>query len=246
VLKSSASGIVGQIRQFVDHSQIWIVLIATGIAAGLVAAFLDVASDWLADLKGGVCGNIQHGGKFYLNQAFCCWGTDRLDQCVDWRSWGAVLGAKSKGGVYVVEYIIFLILSVLFAAFASILVKDYAPYARHSGIPEIKTVLGGFVMRNFMGAWTLVIKSLGLCLAVASGLWLGKEGPLVHVACCCANLLVKGFSDINSNEGMLMIMRLYQHGLMREQHESARSSPPQQQQAYLSPSAHQSAACYSA
>ena len=35
-------------------------------------------------------------------------------------------------------------------------------YAKHSGIPEIKTVLEGFVIRRFMGTWTLVIKSLGL------------------------------------------------------------------------------------
>ena len=46
--------------------------------------------------------------------------------------------------------------------FASILVRDYAVYAKHSGIPEIKTVLGGFVIRRFMGFWTLVVKSLGL------------------------------------------------------------------------------------
>ena len=39
------------------------------------------------------------------------------------------------------------------------------------------------------------------CLAVASGLWLGKEGPLVHVACCCANLLTKLFPALNDNEG---------------------------------------------
>lgn len=35
-------------------------------------------------------------------------------------------------------------------------------YAKHSGIPEIKTVLGGFVIRRFLGGWTLVTKSLGL------------------------------------------------------------------------------------
>ena len=45
---------------------------------------------------------------------------------------------------------------------ASILVREYAPYAKHSGIPEIKTVLGGFVIRRFMGFWTLIVKSLGL------------------------------------------------------------------------------------
>jgi hypothetical protein len=50
----------------------------------------------------------------------------------------------------------------VFAITASVLVEEYALYAKHSGIPEIKTVLGGFVIRRFMGTWTLVIKSLGL------------------------------------------------------------------------------------
>jgi chloride channel 3/4/5 len=38
------------------------------------------------------------------------------------------------------------------------------------------------------------------CLAVASGLWLGKEGPLVHVACCCANLVMKPIDTLKNNE----------------------------------------------
>jgi chloride channel 3/4/5 len=80
------------------------------------------------------------------------------------------------------------------------LVVRFSPYAKQSGIPEIKTVLGGFVIRRFLGAWTLAVKSIGLCLAVASGMWLGKEGPLVHVACCCANLFMKLFPSINGNE----------------------------------------------
>lgn len=41
-------------------------------------------------------------------------------------------------------------------------------------------------------------------LAVASGMWLGKEGPLVHVACCCANLMIKPFASINGNEGLFI------------------------------------------
>jgi chloride channel 3/4/5 len=51
---------------------------------------------------------------------------------------------------------------VFFAACACFLVRNYAVYARHSGIPEIKTILGGTVIRHFMGPWTLAIKSLGL------------------------------------------------------------------------------------
>ena len=49
-----------------------------------------------------------------------------------------------------------------FALSAAFLVKEYAIYAKHSGIPEIKTLLGGFVIRRFLGTWTLAIKSLGL------------------------------------------------------------------------------------
>ncbi|KAF2144278.1 uncharacterized protein K452DRAFT_349989 [Aplosporella prunicola CBS 121167] len=199
-LYAGAHGVVGQIRQIADASQIWLVLIATGLASGLIAAFIDVASDWLGDLKTGYCSNEGGDGKFYLNKIFCCWGFDEFAQCADWHSWSNALGAKSKGGSYFSEYFVFVILSVFFAACASILVKHHAIYAKHSGIAEIKTVLGGFVIRYFMGTWTLVIKSLGLCLAVASGLWLGKEGPLVHVACCCANLFMKLFPVLNDNE----------------------------------------------
>jgi chloride channel 3/4/5 len=32
-------------------------------------------------------------------------------------------------------------------------------------------------------------------------MWLGKEGPLIHVACCCANVFTKLFRNINDNEG---------------------------------------------
>lgn len=51
---------------------------------------------------------------------------------------------------------------VFFALCAGILVQEYSVYAKHSGIPEIKTVLGGFVIRRFLGTWTLVTKSVGL------------------------------------------------------------------------------------
>ena len=46
------------------------------------------------------------------------------------------------------------------------LVREFSPYAKHSGIPEIKTVLGGFVIRHFLGGWTLVTKTLGLVSVV--------------------------------------------------------------------------------
>lgn len=72
------------------------------------------------------------------------------------------MGISSAGGGYVVEYVLFVLFSVLFAISAALLVKQYSTHAKHSGIPEIKTVLGGFVIKRFLGGWTLVTKSLGL------------------------------------------------------------------------------------
>lgn len=81
ILQSSTKGLSGYILQIADASQIWCVLIATGIAAGTIAAFIDVASDWLGDIKAGMCGNVENGGKFYLPKQFCCWGVDGEAVC---------------------------------------------------------------------------------------------------------------------------------------------------------------------
>ena len=75
-LYSSTSGVVGYLRQLLDSSQIWAVLIATGVAAGIITACIDIASDWLGDLKTGYCSNGPGGGRFYLNKGFCCWGLE--------------------------------------------------------------------------------------------------------------------------------------------------------------------------
>lgn len=78
VLLSNTKGLWGHAYRFADDSQIWIVLIATGIAVGAIAAGIDVVSDWLGDLKTGYCGNVAAGGRFYLNKYFCCWGLDGM------------------------------------------------------------------------------------------------------------------------------------------------------------------------
>lgn len=48
-------------------------------------------------------------------------------------------------------------------------------YAGGSGIPEIKTILSGFVIHGYLGGRTLFTKSVGLALSVASGLSLGES-----------------------------------------------------------------------
>ena len=54
-------------------------------------------------------------------------------------------------------------------------------------------------MKGFLGAWTLLIKSIGLPLAIASGLSVGKEGPSVHFAVCTGNVISRFFDKYKRN-----------------------------------------------
>lgn len=73
--------------------------------------------------------------------------------------------------------------------------------AAGSGVAEVKVILSGFVLHGYLGVQTLVAKSLGLILSVASGLSIGKEGPYVHIATCIGNISCRMFSKYNHNDG---------------------------------------------
>ncbi|KAF9268924.1 hypothetical protein L218DRAFT_954350 [Marasmius fiardii PR-910] len=73
-------------------------------------------------------------------------------------------------------------------------------YAAGSGIPEVKTILSGFVIHGYLGGRTLFTKAVGLALSVASGLSLGKEGPFVHIASCVGNIVSRFHSKYENNE----------------------------------------------
>ncbi|KAK0226205.1 chloride channel [Armillaria fumosa] len=78
--------------------------------------------------------------------------------------------------------------------------RKVAFYAAGSGIPEIKTILSGFVIHGYLGGRVLFTKSVGLALSVASGLSLGKEGPFVHIASCIGNIVSRFHSKYENNE----------------------------------------------
>jgi chloride channel 3/4/5 len=61
--------------------------------------------------------------------------------------------------------------------------------AAGSGIPEIKTILSGFVMPHFLDLKVLIVKAVGATFAVATGMCLGKEGPFVHISTCAGWLV---------------------------------------------------------
>lgn len=72
--------------------------------------------------------------------------------------------------------------------------------AAGSGVAEVRVILSGFVLHGFLGLKTLIIKTVGLILSVASGLSLGKEGPYVHIATCIGNICCRIFSKYDRND----------------------------------------------
>ena len=73
--------------------------------------------------------------------------------------------------------------------------------AAGSGVAEVKVILSGFVVHGYLGLKTLVIKTIGMILSIASGMSLGKEGPFVHIATCIGNICCRIFSKYNHNDG---------------------------------------------
>jgi chloride channel 3/4/5 len=71
--------------------------------------------------------------------------------------------------------------------------------AAGSGIPEIKTILSGFVIPNFLDLKVLLIKAFGAIFAVATGMCLGKEGPFVHISTCVGYLVGMQFPKYHEN-----------------------------------------------
>lgn len=71
--------------------------------------------------------------------------------------------------------------------------------AAGSGIPEIKTILSGFVIPHFLDFKVLLVKAVGATFAVATGLCLGKEGPFVHISTCVGYLVAKRFPKYQAN-----------------------------------------------
>ncbi|KAI1265138.1 chloride channel [Xylariaceae sp. FL1019] len=72
--------------------------------------------------------------------------------------------------------------------------------AAGSGVAEVRVILSGFVLHGFLGLKTLIIKSVGLIVSVASGLSLGKEGPYVHIATCIGNICCRLFTKYDGND----------------------------------------------
>ncbi|KAL9890912.1 chloride channel protein 2 isoform 6-T12 [Glossina fuscipes fuscipes] len=103
----------------------------------------------------------------------------------------------------IAQYFAWVSLPVCLILFSAGFVHLIAPQSIGSGIPEMKTILRGVALKEYLTFKTLVAKIVGLTATLGSGMPLGKEGPFVHIASIVAQLLSKlvtSFQGIYENE----------------------------------------------
>ncbi|GBP04873.1 Chloride channel protein 2 [Eumeta japonica] len=101
------------------------------------------------------------------------------------------------------QYVAWVSLPVCLILFAAGFVHIVAAQSIGSGIPEMKTILRGVQLKEYLTFRALISKLIGLTATLGSGLPLGKEGPSVHIASMVAALMSKmvtSFQGIYTNE----------------------------------------------
>ena len=156
---------------------------------------VDVAEATVSDWKIGYCSS-----NIFSDRASCCTRRTPLntledlgEDCNAWHTW-----SNGYAGAFSI-YVCFALAFGIISASVTMLTKSSLPtvtagqnsfpkdenqpapgktmyMAAGSGIPEIKTILSGFVIPNFLDFKVLAVKAIGATFAVATGMCLGKEG----------------------------------------------------------------------
>ncbi|KAJ3586797.1 hypothetical protein NHX12_013189 [Muraenolepis orangiensis] len=85
----------------------------------------------------------------------------------------------SEKGCLALSLLALLAFNMSFVFIASMLVL-IEPVAAGSGIPEIKSYLNGVKIPGIVRLRTFVCKAVGVLFTVAGGMFVGKEGPMIH------------------------------------------------------------------
>ncbi|CAD5228660.1 unnamed protein product [Bursaphelenchus okinawaensis] len=110
---------------------------------------------------------------------------------------------ESESTNYLLTYLSWVGYTEILVLCSAMFVHYIAPQAIGSGIPEMKTILRGVILKDYLSFKTLVSKFIGLTFSLGSGVPIGKVGPFVHLASIAANLLsnlAAGFDGAYGNE----------------------------------------------
>ncbi|XP_036038530.1 chloride channel protein 1 [Onychomys torridus] len=92
------------------------------------------------------------------------------------------------------QYLAWVTFPLILILFSALFCQLISPQAVGSGIPEMKTILRGVVLKEYLTLKAFVAKVVALTAGLGSGIPVGKEGPFVHIASICAAVLSKFMS----------------------------------------------------
>ncbi|XP_053156554.1 chloride channel protein 1 isoform X2 [Hemicordylus capensis] len=92
------------------------------------------------------------------------------------------------------QYLAWVTYPLVLILFAALFCQLVSPQAVGSGIPELKTIMRGVVLKEYLTPKAFVAKVVSLTAGLGSGIPVGKEGPFVHIASICAAVLSKFMS----------------------------------------------------
>uniref|UniRef100_A0A671WE44 Chloride voltage-gated channel 1 n=1 Tax=Sparus aurata TaxID=8175 RepID=A0A671WE44_SPAAU len=126
-----------------------------------------------------------------LTMALVSWSMDyaNYDSKISYK-W---IHGELKGNVPL-QYLAWVTYPMILVMFASLFCHLVSPQAIGSGIPELKTILRGVVLKEYLTLKAFVAKVVGLTAGLGSGMPVGKEGPFVHIASICAAVLSRFMS----------------------------------------------------
>ncbi|XP_068891185.1 chloride channel protein ClC-Ka isoform X2 [Aphelocoma coerulescens] len=100
---------------------------------------------------------------------------------------------REIGDIGVLKYLSWTLYPTALAAFSTGFSQSITPHSGGSGIPELKTILMGVVLEDYLAIQNFGAKVVGLTCTLVCGstLFLGKVGPYVHLSAMAAAYLGK-------------------------------------------------------
>ncbi|NXE99554.1 CLCKB protein, partial [Menura novaehollandiae] len=100
---------------------------------------------------------------------------------------------REIGDIGVLKYLSWTLYPTALAAFSTGFSQSVTPHSAGSGIPELKTILMGVVLEDYLAIQNFGAKVVGLTCTLVCGstLFLGKVGPYVHLSAMAAAYLGK-------------------------------------------------------
>ncbi|NXO66474.1 CLCKB protein, partial [Phainopepla nitens] len=100
---------------------------------------------------------------------------------------------REIGDIGVLKYLSWTLYPMALAAFSTGFSQSITPHSGGSGIPELKTILMGVVLEDYLAIQNFGAKVVGLTCTLTCGstVFLGKVGPYVHLSAMAAAYLGK-------------------------------------------------------